>query len=324
MLTPTDIHYLVGLLSLAARPEHVELELGDFVYDEASESRRDVDVTISVQNPDGSRAAYMGIEVKAHGRPLDSNTVEGLAQKLNDMREITRRAIVSASGFTEPAIRKAHYHGIDVYELKTWRPEERFDFFQAEPLPAVQEQYGWSGTPDVCINPSRNSSEAEQALVRENPTVVFPQSPESNCPLTEFLRNTSLLAAKEAAAKKEPFPAPGTHEFPAQITVRFSDGPYIENDHARLDISEIRFTGVIKRAIENVATVPKALFKFGDETPIAGCYVSEFSNFGLVALMATADRRLEVGLVPISDRNKQKIYRQQLRRCKYNGPEAQA
>jgi hypothetical protein len=305
---------MVGLLSLAAHPEHVELELGDFVHDEASESRRDVDVTITVRNPDGSRAAYMGIEVKAHGRPLNSTTVEGLAQKLNDMREITHRAIVSASGFTAPAIRKARYHGIDVYELKTWRPEERFDFFQCEPLPALQEQYGWSGTPDVCINPSRNFSKAEQALVRENPTVLFPESPESNCSLTEFLRKTSLLAAKEAAAKKDPFPAPGTHEFPAEITVRFSDGPYIENDYARLDISEIRFTGVIKRAIENVATVPKALFKLGDQTPVAGCYVSEFTNFGLVTLMATADRRLEVGLVSISDRNKQKIYRQQLRR----------
>jgi hypothetical protein len=305
---------MVGLLSLAAHPEHVELELGDFVHDEASESRRDIDVTITVRNPDGSRAAYMGIEVKAHGRPLNSPTVEGLAQKLNDMPEITHRAIVSASGFTRPAIRKARYHGIDLYELKTWRPEERFDFFQCEPLPAVREQYGWSGTPDVCINPCRNSSEAEQVLVRENPTVLFPESPESNCPLTEFLRNTSLLAAKEAAAKKESFPPPGTHEFPAEITIRFSDGPYIENDDARLDISEIRFTGVIKRAIENVATVPKALFKLSAQTPIAGCYVSEFPNLGLVALMATADRRLEVGLVPISDRNKQKIYRQQLRR----------
>jgi hypothetical protein len=85
-----------------------------------------------------------------------------------------------------------------------------------------------------------------------------------------------------------------------------------------LDISEIRFTGVIKRANENVPTVPKALFKLGDQTPIAGCHVSEFSNFGLVALMVTADRRLEVGLVPISDRNKQKIYRQKLRRAAAN------
>jgi hypothetical protein len=314
VLTPTDIHYLVGLLSLAAHAENVELELGDFVRDEASESRRDVDVTITARNPDGSRAAYMGIEVKAHGRPLDSTTVEGLAQKLNDMREITHRGIVSASGFTEPAIRKERYHGIDVYELKTWRPEERFDFFQCDPLPAVQEQYGWSGTPDVCINPSGHFSETEQTLVRENPTVLFPESPESNCPLTEFLRNTSLLAAKEAAAKKDPFPAPSAYEFPAEIIVRFSDVPYIENDHARLDISEIRFTGVIKRANENVPTVPKALFKLDDQTPIAGCHVSEFSNFGLVALMVTADRRLEVGLVPISDRNKQKIYRQKLRR----------
>jgi hypothetical protein len=76
-----------------------------------------------------------------------------------------------------------------------------------------------------------------------------------------------------------------------------------------LDISEIRFTGVIKRAIANVATLPKALFKLGGQTPIAGCYVSEYPDLGLVALMATGDRRLEVGLVPISDRNKQKIYR---------------
>src|SRR5262249_10514583 len=150
----------------------------------------------------------------------------------------------------------------------------------------------------------------------ENPTVFFPESPESNCPLTEFLRKTSLLAAKEASAKKEPFPAAGTHEFHAQVTIGFSDGPYVENDHARLGISELRFTGVLRRAIEKVTTVPKALFKLGDQTPIAGCYVSEFTNFGLVALTATSDRRLEIGLVPVSDRNKQKIYRQQLRRGK--------
>jgi hypothetical protein len=130
----------------------------------------------------------------------------------------------------------------------------------------------------------------------------------------------SLLAAKEAAAKKEPFPAPGAYEFSAQSTVRCLDGPYVENEHARLEVSEVRFTGVIRRAIENVATVPKALFKLGDQTPIAGCYISEFTNFGLIALMATADRRLEVGLVPISDRNKNKIYRQQLRRGKNSRP----
>ena len=51
MLTQTDIQYLVGLLSLAAQQESVELTLGDFVYDEATKSKRDVDVTITTKNP---------------------------------------------------------------------------------------------------------------------------------------------------------------------------------------------------------------------------------------------------------------------------------
>jgi hypothetical protein len=47
MLTPTDVHYIVGFLSLAAGPDHVDIQLGDFVYDAATKTRRDVDVTIT-------------------------------------------------------------------------------------------------------------------------------------------------------------------------------------------------------------------------------------------------------------------------------------
>jgi|KBSSwiStaDraftv2_1062776.scaffolds.fasta_scaffold11647401_1 hypothetical protein len=50
MLTPTDTQYLVGLLSLAASPEKVELELGSMVYDEAARIHRDVDVTLRVED----------------------------------------------------------------------------------------------------------------------------------------------------------------------------------------------------------------------------------------------------------------------------------
>src|SRR4051794_32880179 len=99
MLTPTDVHYIVGFLSLAAGPDNVEIELGDFVYDEASGTRRDVDVTVTCRNPDGSCTAFEGLEVKAHKRRLGSEHVEQLAQKLVDMPSITSRAIVSASGF---------------------------------------------------------------------------------------------------------------------------------------------------------------------------------------------------------------------------------
>src|SRR6266496_3533556 len=104
MLTPTDVHYIVGFLSTAAGPDNVEIELGDFVYDAATRTRRDVDVTITTRNSDGSREAFVGLEVKAHKRRLNSEHVEQLIQKLRDMPDITARAIVSASGFTKPAL----------------------------------------------------------------------------------------------------------------------------------------------------------------------------------------------------------------------------
>ena len=44
MLTPTDVHYLVGFLTLVSNPNDVAILLGDRVYDAAAEKERDVDV----------------------------------------------------------------------------------------------------------------------------------------------------------------------------------------------------------------------------------------------------------------------------------------
>jgi len=47
MLLATDVHYLVGLLTLVSTPESVEIMLGDFVHDASINKRRDVDVTVT-------------------------------------------------------------------------------------------------------------------------------------------------------------------------------------------------------------------------------------------------------------------------------------
>ena len=73
MLTPTDIHHLVGLILLCFEPEDVQVELGDFLFDRAAESFRDVDVTIKGKVP----CRLVGIEVKSHWK-LDSTHVEQL------------------------------------------------------------------------------------------------------------------------------------------------------------------------------------------------------------------------------------------------------
>jgi hypothetical protein len=106
MLTPTDVHFLVGLLTQISRPGGIELELGSMVFDAVAEEVRDVDITVRATGENGAISVFEGIEVKDHTRPLDVARVEQLCAKLRDMPEITDRAVVSASGYTEPAIRK--------------------------------------------------------------------------------------------------------------------------------------------------------------------------------------------------------------------------
>jgi hypothetical protein len=120
------LQYLVGLYNLkhgSAAQYHVTL--GDMVADEASGTLRDVDVTVTT--PDGAHE-FAGYEVKHWTKKLDVSHVEALAAKLNDMPTVTERAIVCSSGYTEPAIKKAEYHGVDLYVIKEWTApvEEQF------------------------------------------------------------------------------------------------------------------------------------------------------------------------------------------------------
>ena len=86
--------------------------------DIASGTARDVDITVTTRAADGTVHAFKGIEVKAEKRPLDVITVEQLCAKLKDMPGITHRSVVSASGYTAPAIQKAQHHGMELWELK--------------------------------------------------------------------------------------------------------------------------------------------------------------------------------------------------------------
>jgi hypothetical protein len=98
------------------------------VLDEAADKERDVDVTVTVAESDGTRSAFKAYAVKREGSPLDVGDVEALCLKLLDMPSISHRAIVSSSGFTTGAQAKAAHHGIDLFALRPWtRPlEEQF------------------------------------------------------------------------------------------------------------------------------------------------------------------------------------------------------
>ncbi len=127
MLTHMLVQYVVGLCCQRTNPDAVQVELGDLVFDDASGKKRDVDVTVTVRDETGGWA-FKAFEVKDEKAPLDVTVVEQLCGKLNDMSSVTHRAIVSSSGFSDSAKRKAEHHGIDLYTLEDWTTPIEFDF----------------------------------------------------------------------------------------------------------------------------------------------------------------------------------------------------
>ncbi len=161
-MTPMHFQYLVGICCLRCQPDAVEMTIGDRVRDAVSESDRDVDVTIMVAETDGTRTAFMGYEAKMEKGALDVAEVEQLVTKLNDMPDLTIRAIVSAKGFSETAIRKASKRGVKLFEFRDWTENVQAGFPKmslqgpaSESLYCCHTEFRWVGenTP-VFLNPS--------------------------------------------------------------------------------------------------------------------------------------------------------------------------
>jgi hypothetical protein len=142
MLTPMLVQYVVGLCCLRCNPDAVDVTVGDLVLDVAARKRRDVDVTVTLNEADGTVRAFKAYEVKREGEPLDVTTVEQLCIKLRDMPAITHRAIVSASDFTDGAMAKAEAHNVELFVLKPW----------TEPLAKQFSQFPNTGPPAEFIS----------------------------------------------------------------------------------------------------------------------------------------------------------------------------
>lgn len=119
-LRPMLVQYLTGLCCLHANADDVDIILGNMVLDDIAEKERDVDITVTCTGKDGVSYAFMAYEVKRESQPLDVSVIEQLCMKLQDMSSITHRAIVSASGYSEAARKKAVAHGVELYEFKPW------------------------------------------------------------------------------------------------------------------------------------------------------------------------------------------------------------
>jgi hypothetical protein len=313
MLTPTDVHYLVGLLTLSAEPDGVEIELGSMVMDMASEEVRDVDVTVTARNLDHSILGVAGVEVKAHARPLDSTHVEQLACKLKDMPSLTRRAIVSASGYFGPAIRKAEKHGIDLLLLKDWdQRSDTFPHFRSEFVPFVVSGLEWVDNVNVHVNPRNRVAEADRAFIQANPLIwqtdetPLPNSPDFNT----FLRLMQRQAAAQLMERWKPAVIDENEIKKTRVAVQITDQPFVKIAGRRIVIEELVFEGKIRWRQEQRETKYKVLQRVGDKESLAGCCVFEPPGWGLCGLIVSnANRDIRFIHVPITERNLKKILR---------------
>lgn len=318
MLTSTDIHYLVGLLTKVTVPDDVDIELGERVYDIAAQKNRDVDITVKHRNKDGTITAFLGLEVKDTSRPLTLEHIEQLCRKFQDMPEITHKAIVSASGYTKSAIRKATHYNLELFHLVPWN-DPAIGFKQAI-IPRDKELtseilYNWKYPPAVAMEvPVEYHPLLKEIDLNQLEVYLENSSPIPGCPNGQKL---ALLianhAAKESAKAITGKLQSEQEDQLAKWIVEPTEKTYVKYNSILIPIIQFRVLGMITYSTVKRETIYKILIKHGEAIPYVGCAITEMSNGNLVGVTVNNENK-EMSVINISlmERQRSKITKQRL------------
>lgn len=317
MLTPTDIHILVGLLTRVSNPDAVEIMLGDLVYDVKAEKKRDVDVTVTHKDTNGIVSAFKGIEVKKHARPLDIIRVEQLCIKLNDMPGINHKAIVSASGYTQPARKKAEAHGVNLYSLIPWdNPMAGFEHVSFPPDFHVKYMtLTWAKGPLVVYNPSDNiPSEIRNKITDDIRIFGSIFSNDNNKTLKQLADKLSLDAVQKLINNEEIKALSLGIE--KEVEFHFNDigNLYIDLEGLEIPLKQALVKGVVVWQEQKLLPAFKILISVGESKPYVGCAIMEMPQGNLIGFtVSQVDRSFNLVNIPVSERNRKKIQKLQLK-----------
>lgn len=294
MLSETDIHWIVGFLYLVSRREDITVVLGEKVYDEASETDRDVDIMIaSVAN-----ISMVGVEVKDRGRPLDVGIVEGICQKFADMPTITSRSIVSSSGYTAPARRKAERHGVACLRIV----RGAIPPFPTIDLSKVQEMrtsyVDWIAGPHVQLLASTNLSEFDCAQIL--PDTVLSYQSESEAPRVNTLQG---LADRVVSGVTSSWEGPSNvGETTVTLDVEIEDAPIVQIGEHLIEFSKAQVTGVVRVMEEAIPLNQSCYLEDAAGVPFAAVALVELRT-GLLGLsVSSSGQELRTFHIPESVR----------------------
>lgn len=312
MLSPTDVHYLVGLLTQVSNPENVDIILGNMVHDNIADKDRDIDITVTYKDANGLISAFNGIEVKRHSRPLDVTHVEQLTAKLNDMPDLSHRGIVSASGYTKPARKKAEARGVDLFSLIQWNNTmEGFEHISFPPDFFMKEMtLIWADRPLLTYNPSENIPDEIKNQITKNPSVGGVTGGEDNSHITiQQLSDKLNLSALTVLKDREDLKslAPGA-EKQVKCLLKRIDGIYVDLKDSKLYLKQALLQGKVKWNERSISPEFKILIKEGELKPYVGCAIAELSQGNLVGITTSQmDRNIKFINIPLSERNREKI-----------------
>ena len=317
MLTPTDVHYLVGLLTLVSSPESVEIMLGDLVFDEVAEEDRDVDVTVTYRDANGNISAFTGIEVKRHARPLDVGHVEQLCAKLNDMPDISRRAVVSASGYTQPAKRKAEARGVELLSLTPWSEEvEGFEHIQfSSDFTLEQHVLSWIAPPSIEFNPYQPLSEEIIREIKADSRILNHGEEGASVETAGQLYERLCASALQQLVNSDEVKAtPPGSEINVNVIFNELGNAYLISGSSRIQVRQAVIAGTVTWVKHELKPEFKVIVRDGELKPYVGCAVAEMLQGNLIGFtVSRADRTLKLINVPLSDRNRKKVYKQRLK-----------
>ena len=315
MLTPTDIHLLVGLLTQASSPENVAVELGSLVYDVAAAKLRDVDVT--VRCPVNGIEQLRGLEVKKHAQPLDVTHVEQLLAKLNDMPTLKARQVVSASGYTSGALKKAAAHNLELFRLTDWEEKYSFEHAQLQNMGSFCSrtlEYVDGPHLDIELDAGGGAfATANAASIQV--TDVRGEAHPWGVTFAEFKTNLIANTTNELQRNEEISDLQAESPKPVDVSIDLADDSHLRLGDVIARIKGARLRGVVQWKETPHTAEYKVLVHEDTDKPVVGCVLAELPTGNLIGItVSTVDRVVRLINVAVSMRNLSVIRELQLGR----------
>jgi hypothetical protein len=232
------------------------------------------------------------------------------------MPHVTDRAIVSASGYTKTAIKKANFHSVSLYALTSWKDKKFSKVTFAEDFEFHQRICYWhKAFPEHLLYFAGSRNPTSEKDFSRNSAIFLPNDVIYQYPTLELLfRKIDQIALHNFSIDRNNDELSSGQIKQANVFVNMKDRIRIEVNGNKQELERIQIRGPIIVIKAQLPSEYNMLTRYDQTQPIAGCVVAESSEFGLVGLAVNDLRPIGTFFqIPISDRLKKKIYRQTLK-----------